>query len=213
MYYYTLQNKLGFPKKKKIHILSSYSPDFCEDVSEKLLWDEVTKIQYSISRAPVLTPHARTINCRVEAGERGLMHWTTASCHGKRPTAGALGNLPAVKRAPECADSMFLLHRWTKPPKRGNGSYKCHSCSCWIFNDATDDTMSDERKAVGKNLKWSNRGIDHLCGPSSWLQIRSSRVPFPALPDFLSSSGSGTGSTQPRGYNWGVNGVICVAGK
>jgi hypothetical protein len=27
------------------------------------------------------------------------------------------------------------------------------------------------------------------------------RVRFPALPDFLRSSGSGTGSTQPRGYN------------
>jgi hypothetical protein len=30
------------------------------------------------------------------------------------------------------------------------------------------------------------------------------RVRFPALPDFLSSSGSGTGSTQPREYNWGA---------
>jgi hypothetical protein len=28
------------------------------------------------------------------------------------------------------------------------------------------------------------------------------RVRFPALPDFLRSSGSGTGSTQPREYNW-----------
>jgi hypothetical protein len=27
------------------------------------------------------------------------------------------------------------------------------------------------------------------------------RVLFPALPDFLRSSGSGTGSTQPREYN------------
>jgi hypothetical protein len=33
-------------------------------------------------------------------------------------------------------------------------------------------------------------------GQSSWLQI-------PALPDFLRSSGSGTGSTQPHEYNWG----------
>jgi hypothetical protein len=30
------------------------------------------------------------------------------------------------------------------------------------------------------------------------------RVRFPALPDFLTSSGSGTGSTQPREYNWGA---------
>jgi hypothetical protein len=32
---------------------------------------------------------------------------------------------------------------------------------------------------------------------SSWLLTQRSRVRFPALPDFLSSSGSGTGSTQP----------------
>jgi hypothetical protein len=28
------------------------------------------------------------------------------------------------------------------------------------------------------------------------------RVRLPALPDFLRSSGPGTGSTQPREYNW-----------
>ena len=36
---------------------------------------------------------------------------------------------------------------------------------------------------------------------SFWLQMQRSRVRFPALPDFLSSSGSGTGSTQPREVN------------
>ena len=41
-------------------------------------------------------------------------------------------------------------------------------------------------------------------GRSFWLQIQRSRVRFPALPDFLSSSGSGTGSTQPREVNWGA---------
>ena len=35
-------------------------------------------------------------------------------------------------------------------------------------------------------------------GQSFWLQIQRSRVRSPALPDFFSSSGSGTGSTQPR---------------
>ena len=35
-------------------------------------------------------------------------------------------------------------------------------------------------------------------GHSFWLQIQRSRVRSPALPDFMSSSGSGTGSTQPR---------------
>ena len=41
-------------------------------------------------------------------------------------------------------------------------------------------------------------------GQSFWLQIQRSRVRFPALPDFLSSSGSRTGSTQPREVNWGA---------
>jgi hypothetical protein len=34
-------------------------------------------------------------------------------------------------------------------------------------------------------------------GQSSWLLTQRSRVRFPALPDFLNSSGSGKGSTQP----------------
>jgi hypothetical protein len=40
-------------------------------------------------------------------------------------------------------------------------------------------------------------------GQSSWLQIKV-RVRFLAQPDFLRSSGSGTGSTQPREYNRGA---------
>jgi hypothetical protein len=35
----------------------------------------------------------------------------------------------------------------------------------------------------------------------SWLQIQRPGVRFPVLPVFLRSSGSGTGSTQPRKYN------------
>jgi len=65
----------------------------------------------------------------------------------------------------------------------------------------------------GSNLGWDIEYFDlHflLCvcvcvrpplwssGQSFWLQIRRSRVRSPAIPDFLSSSGSGTGSTQPR---------------
>jgi hypothetical protein len=48
--------------------------------------------------------------------------------------------------------------------------------------------------------------IPPLCysGQSSWLQIQRSRVWFPALPDFLRSSGSETGSTQHRENNWGA---------
>jgi hypothetical protein len=44
-------------------------------------------------------------------------------------------------------------------------------------------------------------------GQSFWLQIQRSRVRFPALPDFLSSSGSGTGSTQPREVSWGATSI------
>jgi hypothetical protein len=41
-------------------------------------------------------------------------------------------------------------------------------------------------------------------GQSSWLQIQRSQVRFPALLDFFRSSGSGSGSTQTREYNWGA---------
>jgi hypothetical protein len=38
-------------------------------------------------------------------------------------------------------------------------------------------------------------------GESSWLQIQRSPVRFPALPDFLRSNASGTGSARPCEYN------------
>jgi hypothetical protein len=41
-------------------------------------------------------------------------------------------------------------------------------------------------------------------GQSFWLHILRSRIRFPVLPDFLRSSGSGTGSTQPREDSWGA---------
>jgi hypothetical protein len=41
-------------------------------------------------------------------------------------------------------------------------------------------------------LRLNEAFIDH------WLQIQRSRVRYPALPDFLRSSGFGMGSIQPR---------------
>ena len=59
------------------------------------------------------------------------------------------------------------------------------------------------RQVVKKfgQLEPRNRPPLWSSGQSFWLQIQRSRVRFPALPDFLSSSGSGTGSTQPREVN------------
>ena len=52
------------------------------------------------------------------------------------------------------------------------------------------------------NLKFVT--VISLCGlvvRVSGYRYRGLGVRFPALPDFLSSSGSGTGSTQPREVN------------
>jgi hypothetical protein len=50
---------------------------------------------------------------------------------------------------------------------------------------------------LGYNVSYEGPPL-WFSGQTSWLQTQRSRVRFPALPDFLSSSGSGTGSTQPR---------------
>jgi hypothetical protein len=45
-------------------------------------------------------------------------------------------------------------------------------------------------------------GIDRLCGLMFLATDPEVRVLVPALPDFLRSSGPGTGSTQPREYSY-----------
>ena len=66
-------------------------------------------------------------------------------------------------------------------------------CPICVIFDATGANRAAENFAF-RGRMWSS-------GQSFWLQIQRSRVRFPALPDFLSSSGSGTGSTQPREVN------------
>jgi len=64
-----------------------------------------------------------------------------------------------------------------------------------IYNSRTHDT------SIVPNPQIVRLPCRYSSGQSFWLQIQRSRVRFPALPDFLSSSGSGTGSTQPREIN------------
>jgi hypothetical protein len=77
---------------------------------------------------------------------------------------------------------------------------------CIVYLAAMSESHTLQRRMVG----WlSSNELYRTCkGPplwstaqSSWLQIQRSWVPFPALPDFLRSSGSGTGSAQPRKDN------------
>jgi hypothetical protein len=82
---------------------------------------------------------------------------------------------------------------------------------CCIAEDTTPNSLllsaifdpmvikiNDRKKchSVGdRPVVWSS-------GQSSWLQIQKSWVQFPATPSFLRRSRCGTGSTQPRDYNW-----------
>ena len=66
----------------------------------------------------------------------------------------------------------------------------CEFCNVWVCVSVSFVMCGC---VYGPSL-WSS-------GQSFWLQIQRSRVRSPALPDFLSSSGSGTGSTQPREVN------------
>jgi hypothetical protein len=59
-------------------------------------------------------------------------------------------------------------------------------------------------KTVFQSLDFHHTTAINNSGQGSCLQIKRSRFRFPALPNFLRSSGSGTGSTQPRYDNWGA---------
>jgi hypothetical protein len=84
---------------------------------------------------------------------------------------------------------------------------------CFLSYQAVIPHRGDEVKVVYTFLTSLQTGDEWLASlPDSYtprvralgmhlnkaLQIQRSRIRFPALPDFLRGSGSGTGSTQPR---------------
>jgi hypothetical protein len=75
----------------------------------------------------------------------------------------------------------------------------------WIFENKEFGRYSDLRgmrqKRVFRHYMRKRRPPLWSGGQSFWLQIQRSWVRFPALPDFLRNSGSGTGSSQPREDN------------
>ena len=84
------------------------------------------------------------------------------------------------------------------------------------YNSPPDSVpLLPEQSASTRNRIVSSESIPRpplwSSGQSFWPQIQGSRVRSPALPDFLSSSGSGTGSTQPREVNWGATWMKKVA--
>jgi hypothetical protein len=68
------------------------------------------------------------------------------------------------------------------------------ACAASIFRTDSEDGYCTFLWNVGSCLQnnVTSHPRDRLC-QSSWLQIQRSWVRFPALPDFLRSSGSGTG--------------------
>ena len=76
------------------------------------------------------------------------------------------------------------------------------------------DSLTSLPRLIRALARYAFSSVVYILGPplwssgqSFWLQIQRSRVRSPALPDFLSSSGSGTGSTQHRELrevNWGA---------
>ena len=100
-------------------------------------------------------------------------------------------------RRPELEPRLFYVRteKWDRVVSKNFGitlSISPRQC-----NPVSSPTQKLEYKTAAENERpplWSS-------GQSCWLQIQRSRVRFPALPDFLSSSGSGTESTQPREVN------------
>ena len=82
-----------------------------------------------------------------------------------------------------------------------SSSSSCSNSSSSVSSVSGASGSSSSSSISNSGCSSSSRPPLWSSGQSFWLQIQRSRVRSPALPDFLSSSGSGTGSTQPREVN------------
>ena len=105
----------------------------------------------------------------------------------------------------DTADQYLAYHPFIRKTVKWPKKVFFSLLQCCIFNGYV--TFSKNNPSSRKSFLdymsdiTENRPPLWSSGQSFWLQIQRSRVRSPALPDFLSSIGSGTGSTQPREVN------------
>jgi hypothetical protein len=129
-------------------------------------------------------------------------HWTgrfNTKLDGSTPTELG-GSTPQVLKyehwAPSCGSSNFL-DAWV-----GVFTLGCFHVLLFHNREAMFGSYSCNNNKTFLLISWRPRLW--CSGQSSWLQIQKSGFDSRALPDFLRSGRSGTGSTQPREYNWGA---------
>jgi hypothetical protein len=114
-------------------------------------------------------------------------------------SACLFNNYFAVCHCTVLKDSRPVLHfRACTPPHRN--AVICVSTANYTFTSWTLCTFMQATPFLALNAEF-RKVLVSLSGQSSWLQIRRSRVRFPGTTREKKSSGSGTGSTQPREYN------------
>jgi hypothetical protein len=87
-------------------------------------------------------------------------------------------------------DVYEIIWKNTVQPGRPHITRRCMRIECWI------PKATHEKSEYIILFNFSDRLCGLVVRVSGYIQ--RSWVRFPALPDFLSSSGSGTGSTHPR---------------
>ena len=121
---------------------------------------------------------------------------TGMSCHCRRGIDFGSSQISERKTASASFPiTLVLRYRWINHQHVRNGSLNCFLIH--VSPVLKTGSVFSQSVCLFRQPLWSS-------GQSFWLQIQRSRVRFPALPDFLSSSGSVTGSTQPREVNWGA---------